>query len=359
MSKDAIENDVSEAEKNKLVEEARGNANGQRLSALQELAIQRREQRDAEMAAEGQEVIDTSGGDLDDDGVRREADAEKAIEKELKIKNEDIGAGSGDAKKDEPGEEELRTIIVDGVEQQVPVSKILDSGVRTLQKEATADKRLQEATELLRQAKEQAASPSSQDVSYDSYDSPPSNVDAEQLAKTIIDGDLEEVTNAVQRLVGAGRQDSQQMATQVQNMDRSEVYGFVQDAINLEKAMNTFKDTPENGGFGDLYSDPTLRKMVMDKEEELVNGGDKRGYIERLTDAATEIREWRDGIMKSAGLSVADFDNVRDKKANATNTLESAGGRSTNTQEEKPKSRSEIRKSALAKIAASRGQPLD
>jgi len=338
---DAIEEDVSPEEQAKLAKEANNNANVQRLDSMQELAEQRRIDRDAEMAEEGQDVIDTSG--KDDEAAALEA--EKAAEKEA----EELAAA---AKK-----EETQILKVDGEDVEVPVSKILESGVRALQKESTADKRLQEATELLRKAQEQSDKPpSNPDVVLETS---PSNVDAETLAKTLIDGNLEEVTNAVQELVGAGRQKSQEMATQVQGMDRNQVYGFVQDAINLESAMSKFKDTPENGGFGDLYNDPTLRKMVMDKEESLVNDGDTRGYIERLSDAATDVREWRDGMMKNAGLSVKDFDAVKDKKLASENTIEGTGGRQTPKQDEKPKSRAEIRKSAIEKMADSRGQTID
>lgn len=49
-------------------------------------------------------------------------------------------------------DEDLETIVVDGRQMQVKRSQLLDAGKRTLQKEATADKRLQEATELMRQA---------------------------------------------------------------------------------------------------------------------------------------------------------------------------------------------------------------
>jgi hypothetical protein len=48
-------------------------------------------------------------------------------------------------------EEELVTIKVDGKEEQVPLSKIKDAGVRTFQKETAADKRLQEISEREKQ----------------------------------------------------------------------------------------------------------------------------------------------------------------------------------------------------------------
>jgi hypothetical protein len=55
-------------------------------------------------------------------------------------------------------EDDLETIVVQGQSVQVKKSQLLDAGRRTLQKEATADKRLQEATEMHRQAQAYLAS---------------------------------------------------------------------------------------------------------------------------------------------------------------------------------------------------------
>ena len=53
----------------------------------------------------------------------------------------------------EPAPEETRTIIVDGQQVQVPLSKIMEMGTRTLQKEVAADVRLNQASQLLAEAK--------------------------------------------------------------------------------------------------------------------------------------------------------------------------------------------------------------
>lgn len=49
-------------------------------------------------------------------------------------------------------QDEMETIVVDGQQVQVKRTQLLDAGKRTLQKEATADKRLAEAAEIRRQA---------------------------------------------------------------------------------------------------------------------------------------------------------------------------------------------------------------
>lgn len=51
-------------------------------------------------------------------------------------------------------EEDLVTIVVDGEEQRVPRDKVYEQGIRALQKESAADKRLAEASERMKAATE-------------------------------------------------------------------------------------------------------------------------------------------------------------------------------------------------------------
>jgi len=62
-----------------------------------------------------------------------------------------------EAPDEEPEEEEYVTIKVDGEERTVPLSDVIDAGRRSLQKESAADKRLAEASELLKAAKEKVS----------------------------------------------------------------------------------------------------------------------------------------------------------------------------------------------------------
>lgn len=53
-----------------------------------------------------------------------------------------------------PGTDDgFETLVVDGQERRVERKQVLDAGKRTLQKEAAADRRLEEANEILRQAR--------------------------------------------------------------------------------------------------------------------------------------------------------------------------------------------------------------
>lgn len=91
---------------------------------------------------------------------------------------------------DKDEKEEMRTIKVDGVEQQVPLSKIEDAGTRTLQKEATADQRLKEANAKLKEVQEREAKLSPADKVED--------VKASEEDETAIAEKVTQIANAFQ-----------------------------------------------------------------------------------------------------------------------------------------------------------------
>lgn len=94
--------------------------------------------------------------DADDAELDTELKAEEEPEKKIE------GEEEPDAVEVEPtddSEVEMRTVKVDGVERQVPLSTLIEDGIRTHQKEAAADKRLEEATRLMLQVEQMQAKP--------------------------------------------------------------------------------------------------------------------------------------------------------------------------------------------------------
>jgi hypothetical protein len=136
-------------------------------------------------------------------------------------------------------EEDVETIVVQGQQVQVKKSQLLDAGRRTLQKEATADKRLQEATELLRQAQayaqgtRQSAQPSQ---------------DAGQFSQSLPGQDE---TN------GSGAQ-ARQATPDPRALVREELW--MHDAT---KAAQKFQDE-----FKDIAADPLLMRLASQLEDE-------------------------------------------------------------------------------------------
>ncbi len=170
--------------------------------------------------------------------------------------------------------EEERELIVDGQRIRVPISKIIDSGIRTLQKETTADMRLNAATELLRSAQERAQpAPAEQQAQ-------PSDEDA-LLARQIQFGTEDEAKAAIARLRNA------QPAITPQQID---AYVQKQLAVRL----------PEHQAFHEanawlasehtaITSDPELKFMFDLAEDRARKAGDRRPYKELYADIAGKM----------------------------------------------------------------------
>lgn len=340
------------AEQQAAVDAARKSTLQDRQTAMNELADSRKEARDAELQAEGHAVVDTSGekdaGDDDDEGG---ATAKNAADDTKTSQNPDTKLENT---------EEFVTLKIDGKEQQVPKSKIFEAGTRAMQKELASDTRLEEATRILNEAREIAgrSQPSKGNADVDDT-AGMSDIDKKALAKSLVDGDVDEVAEALGKIMGTGRQTK--LATQAVNMQPNEVYSMVDSALQLKEAMNTFQADPLTGGYGDLYADETTRQMVFDKEAALAEA-DKEGKttsMSRLKQAADEVRQWRNGLIEKAGGKVVQFDQRTDRKANSQSTVSTSGGRLPEKQTEQPKTEAEKRREALAKMSRSRGQHLD
>lgn len=359
MSKDATPKGVSKKpegateEQQTAVNEVRESALKEENEGRQELADKHREHRDAELSEAGHEVEDTTG-DIDkviiDDPEKEEKPKEEAVKKVDTDKKSDTKVDK---------QEEFVTLTIDGKETEVSKSKILDAGTRAMQKESAADTRLEEATRILtdakataEQLKESSSQPSATDV-----DDTASKIDKEALAKTLVDGSVDEVAEAIGTIMGTGRQD--ELATQAVKMQPDDVYGMVEGALQMKDAMDTFQGTPESGGYGDLYADETMRQMVFDKEADLAKGEKPGTPGERLKEAAESVREWKNNLVKESGGNVVDFGERSSKKANADSTASSAGGRKPADTNEQPKSEADKRRETLSKMSRSRGQHLD
>lgn len=100
----------------------------------------------------------TGGAPDPQEGEENEGDRELFSEN-----GHNVNEGEQDSQDPEPtgtadgegeGDEDLVTIVVDGVEKQVPRDQVYEHGIRALQKESAADKRLAEAAEKMKAATE-------------------------------------------------------------------------------------------------------------------------------------------------------------------------------------------------------------
>lgn len=320
----------------------------QRTQELDDLTRQQRERRDQELSDEGFTPEDTSTP-----VVAAPADDPDAPGG----KNQAYELQSGETDPDTPTDE-MVTLKVDGEEKQVPMSEVVEAGRRTMQKESFADKRLQEATDLLKEAKEARQVPSNQPpgpgpgVGAPSPGTPPPNFDAAELARAIQYGSEEEATAAVVKMTSLGAS-----ATQMQNLPQEQLGPFIQDTIAFNEAGKKLEEPVDQGGYSDLWTDPTMQQLFIRKEQEvrarLKEAGEPMPpYKELYAGIAGELRKWRDTISQPTSTTTS-LDDKRARKA-GSDTPPVAGGRmpANNAGAGRPKSRQEV----LAAMAESRHQ---
>jgi hypothetical protein len=214
-------------------------------------------------------------------------------------------------KEEPPADDE--TIVVDGREQKVSKDKIYEAGRRALQKESAADKRLEEATRLFKEAQRQIeslkANPSSDDTFSGSH--APSDQDA-QPAMPDIDSLLD------QKL-------------------------YMRDAQSAAKRFQT--------EFADVMTNPVFATWVAVKEDERIKqamadglplGDPWEAYSRHGIDA-------REQMQKLSG--VAPSNDKLERKREST-VVKGAAVRAPAPVEDKPESHADI----IANIRKSRGQ---
>ena len=258
-----------------------------------------------------------------------------ALRAEAEILSQASDEPAPDAPPDEPPPEptkdaappaKTRKIKVDGEEQEVPEDRIYDAGVRALQKESAADRRLQEATEKLTRAEQLLAAAEKRPAAEpEKSESPPSgspDADVEALAKAIQFGTEDEVKAAVKTMLnrqGPGRSDA--------TPKPEEVVAVVEQRLEFKSALNQFQTD-----FKDVWEDPYLRKLAFDEDDrlqkEIIAGNrEPMNYLERFAEAGKAVREWRDRIAQPSGAPKVDIGaDKRDRKA-AAGSIPSAGGR--------------------------------
>lgn len=214
-------------------------------------------------------------------------------------------------------EPELVTIKVDGEERQVPKHLVEEAGIRALQKESAADKRLEEATLLFREAQNLRQQVPTEKL-------PQQEDAAVTLAKAIQYGTEDQAAEAIRRLQGHA------------SVTPEALQSFVADQIEFRDAAHQFKRE-----FKDILSDPLLEKLAYTLEDEKRKAGDKRPYAELYTEIGTELR-------KRFGKTPED---KLEKKADIVN-IPSASARRPAPPAEKPETPSQI----VEKMRAARHQ---
>ena len=198
-----------------------------------------------------------------------------------------------------------RKLTIDGVEKEYSEDQI----IALAQKNGSADSRLAEATRILEDARRNTATrqgagdpATPADVGQNRQPPDSEGVDddvVQQVTDALLFGDRDKVAESISKLLSQGRQP----ATPAFNPQ--DIRATVSETIAFERAKTALETPADQGGFADVWTDPMLRAMFERREAELRDGNpsngtpkDQRPYLELYTSIATELRQWRDDLVK-------------------------------------------------------------
>lgn len=239
---------------------------------------------------------------------------------------------------------------IDGEEREMPLSEIIDHGVRSLQKEIAADARLREAVEMRRTAEARAAEvealasqllareEQARGEALSNQDAANLRLEAKDVYNKIIFGDEGEAVEALAKMMGRGNTtpDAEALLKKAQDIARTEVTraerirSEAAAEIAHERAVTKFSDK-----YKEVVSDPMLYRLA--DEETLI--------------VLKEHPEWDadrdlDAILDEAGKRVMDWrsDKLATDKTSIKRSLKSipsTSGRMPGVQEPKQNTASE------------------
>jgi hypothetical protein len=221
--------------------------------------------------------------EIDDDDKKEEA-AEESSDEKTEDDQADIKDESGTDESEEPATVE---IVVDGEKKVVPLSEVLDAGKRTYQKEQAADLRLEEATKLLKQAKETKQLPEKDADKIEETDAKPKEFSdvRKELVDAIQYGEDEDVDNAFAKmfdLIGGDEKST---------TGKEDLKKEIRAEIKAESINDLFSRSPENGGYKDLVDNPKSFMLVYSEINQKLEDGEPNNW-ETYQKAGDEIRKF-------------------------------------------------------------------
>ncbi|MEN6440937.1 MAG: hypothetical protein ABFD97_20395 [Syntrophobacter sp.] len=280
-----------------------------------------------------------------------EFDGEKLIEKGAEGTQPPEGAKPADTtppqKRDDTpasqqpaADEPKEKLVIDGQEQEVPLSKILDAGKRALQKDLAADKRLEEATKLLRRAEEIASQVPPGKGAQSTDDPPKSDADKTQLRellKAIRYGNDDEAETAFEKAIGG--------AGSAKSPDVNEILTTVETRLAGKTILSKFAQPADQGGFADIDADPDLKLLAARKVDDLIRSGKSALEWSTYEEAGNYVR----GKFGKAPTALAEQSNnaleEKAKRKGRIDNIPSAGGRVPKTptpDDDQPKSTQDV-----------------
>ena len=135
------------------------------------------------------------------------------------------------------------------------------------------------------------------------------------------------------------------------SLSRDDVSHTIDERLAFNTALEKFSTE-----YQDVWMDPVLKKLALDRDTALLTSGDARPYYERYASIGNEIRSWREGLIPKDKKPAVDALDVKEqRKASAPKTPTAASGKvkAPRTEEEVDESPSEV----IATMAKQRGGP--
>ncbi len=182
-------------------------------------------------------------------------------------------------------------IKVDGVEQEIDESVALAAGIKTLQKESAADKRLEEASRLFKEATaaiETARAGKVQEQNQGGASLP----DKGGAAVAVLTD--EAFTEAVKKIQYGS--EAEAAATLKDLITKAAAQGQ-SEQLTLDRVaeMLDFREATQwaHGEYKEIFGDPKLRTLFGSEEKRLRAAGDMRPYREIYKDIGDGLNQWR------------------------------------------------------------------
>lgn len=227
-------------------------------------------------------------------------------------------------------------IKVDGQEMEVDDDKIREAGIKALQKESAADKRLEEAARLRAEAEATVLAARQPQPNQDRVDPPAGGRTVVekltddlfiQAVKTLQYGNEADAVAALKTIVASAVNSGQPESLTV--AQTNELLDF-RDATKW--AHDEYKD---------ILGDPKLKALFVGEEKRLRAAGDMRPYREIYTDIGSGLREWKTGLAPAPTPAPAATQSRQERKATVV-TIPSAAARQPAPQTPKEPTPSEV-----------------
>jgi hypothetical protein len=148
---------------------------------------------------------------------------------------------------------------------------------------------------------------------------------------------------ALVRAIQMGSEEEAVQAIRQLRSPTTDLPKLIDERMSFQQAVSRFQTE-----FKDVFGDPILRQVVLNKDAELVAQGDARPYWDRYESIGKEVREWVGSVRKTPSAT----ETRRERKASMTTIPTAASRVPSQVQEEQDESVSDV----INAMAKSRGQ---